>query len=152
MKHSIRLCVLLLSIPLIATTCITIRQMSVSPQSGSIKSSSVNSGSMKKYEVVLRILTGWAEKQRLEKVPCKKYPVKAEQLPQFCEAFAFDYESRWLFGTEKRFIVVSVFYDQKTEKPVIQLFENTKKLKEIRKELSDLMSKEFGSDSVQMIQ
>jgi hypothetical protein len=155
MKQSIRLCLLLSSIPFVAFTCFTVRQISVNLQSKVINSFSTKSGSMERYEAVLQILTRWAEEQKLEKVPCKKYPLKAEQFPQFCEAFAFDYESRWLFGVERRFIVISVFHDQKTEIPVIQLFEHnwtTKKLKEIQKELSDLMSKEFGNDSVQVMQ
>ena len=103
----------------------------------------------------MEVLEHWAGKYDLKKVDCRNYPLKAERFPDLCTAYGFDYKTRALVGPNIDRVVISIFYDSHIGKTIIQLFEQepvqSKKSKEIEKELSDLLSERFGKDAVQVI-
>jgi hypothetical protein len=154
-SHYLRLILVLSCLPLLAFTCTYVKQISIAvpskPEQG-LKEVSVEK---ENYDAVLVVLEHWAEKYGLEKVDCRRYPVKTERFPDLCTAYGFDYKTRALVGPNIERIVISIFYDRQIGKTIVQLFEQepfqSSKSKGIEKELGDLLSQRFGKDAIQII-
>ena len=160
-RIEVRLFLLLSCVLLMAFSCAHVRRISVDVQPKSIRAvTDAIAVHKQSYEAVLDVFKTWMAKYQLKKLDCQYWlsgeePLREQSL-DLCETYGFDYESRWLFGTERERIVISVFYDRKIGKTVIQLLEGGrpnqgKKSKDIEKELCDLLLKEFGKDAVQIV-
>jgi hypothetical protein len=153
-----RLLILSLCLLLMGFTCYNIRKISVDVGPKNIEGvTKVISVGKEKYGAVLEVFKTWMANYQLKQLDCPEYELRREQPPpELCESYAFDYKSWGLIYDEPERIVISIFYDRKIERTVIQLFDwgrpyQSKKGKEIEKELVDLMSNEFGKNAIQVI-
>ena len=158
MRRYMRLFVLISCVPLLAFSCLYFKQISVDVSSDVIQPlDKVSSPPEEKYEVVLEIFHRWVANYQFKKIDCSKGWIGLDNShPELCEGYIIYYQSRGLVATATLYVNVFIFHDQKIGKPIIEFFEGSrtnqsKKSKQMEKELSDLLSERIGKDAIQVI-
>jgi hypothetical protein len=157
MTRTMRLFVLVLCLPLLAFSCVYSKQISVNVPSNVIQPlDQVRASPEEKYKLVLEIFRRWVANYEFYGIDCAEYNHRNNSCPDLCEGFIIYSQYRALLGTGTMYIRVFIYYDQKIGKPIIELVEHgqinqTKKSKQMEKELSDLLSERIGKDAIQVI-